>query len=248
MNVLDNSELGFYGKYLIQYYISRNGNVDLSSSVKKAGYITWCYLHMGLGDWIHYLVPPCFYSSEWPEDSVWAYWALHVAVTVCILKIVWKLVKLVWELIVFLRDGGLEKLLEPDYTFNTSKLTGVFKLGEYYQAKPPEWFKTAVVDKMYKDYFRSVSDICVEIWTSYNHKEKYATIIHKDGDKCAMSFCDKGKIFYIVHFKIGDVITFGSKDKENDPAVVSAFRELRSNVNILYSTYEERKGMIDNEW
>ena len=63
-----------------------------------------------------------------------------------------------------------------------------------------------------------------------------------------MSFCDKGKIFYIVHFKIGDVITFGSKDKENDPAVVSAFRELRSTVNILYSTYEERKGMIDNEW
>ena len=245
-NILENVGLGFYGKYLIQYYIARNGNdVDLASPVRKAGYITWCYLHMGLGDWIHYLVPPCFYSNEWPEDSVWFYWAIHVIVTVCLLRIMWKLIKLLWGLIGFLKDGGLKKLLEPDYTFDTSKLAGVFKLGEYYQAKPPEWFKKVAVDRMYKEYFKSVSNICTEIWTTYDHKDQYATIIHMDGDNCAMSFCDKGETFYITHCKIGDVITFGSKDTENDPAIVSAFRGLRRNVSSLYSAYEDRKCQID---
>lgn len=237
--MLENAGLGFYGKYLIQYYVARNGReIDLSSTASKIGYIIWCYLHMGLSDWIHYLVPPCFYSNDWPEDSVWFCWAVHVAVTVCILRIVWKVIK-------FIKNGGFKKLLETDYTFDTSKLIGVIKLGNYYRTKSPEWFKKVAADRMYKEYFKSVSNICTEIWTTYEHKEKYAIIIHEDENNCVMSFCDKGETFYTVHFKIGDVITFGVKDKENDPVIVSAFNKLRTQVDILYSVYEDRKSMID---
>ncbi len=227
--------LGFWEEYLIDYALSGSQAVsDFNTILGKVIYIIWCYLHMGLGDWIKWLAPPFAYGHG-SDDIYWLYWICHVAVTVALVKLIYKFAK-------FVLSGKFANLFKQSYEFDTNKLNGAIKLAHWYQTREEKFFR-APSNKMYRSHYKSISLICIELWLDNDKNKSYATII-RIGDTFAMSLHDDfGREVYTTKCSYGDIVTFGSKEK-NDPNVTRLFNRLSSNARFLNKEYEDNRVLI----
>lgn len=225
--------LGFWENYIFDYALSGSKlGADFTTTQGRVLYIIWCYFHVGLVNWIRWLVPPCFYEHG-NDNSYWSYWILHLIITICLIKLVIKVTK-------FIASGKLMKLFKQSYEFDTGKIVGGINFCKWYRGEcTNEKFYKSPSSRIVKDYLKSVSDICIELWLD-SKKKSYATIIYIN-DTYAMSLHgDDGKEVFSTKCKAGETVTFGSKEKK-DSNVTKLFNRLSFRLNFLNKKYEQNR-------
>ena len=223
---------GFWENYAFQYLASDSRFADdVYGNFSKPLYVLWCYIHMSISEWIFYLLPPFIYNHG-NDFSYWYYWFFHVVLTVAILGGIWKIIR-------FIFSGDLIDLFKQSYDFDTKQLADTIKLAQWYQSKKDTIDCTLPVNQIYTDRFKSISDICVEIWLEYD-KKSYATILSYNDMYAISLYDDNGKQMFCTKCKIGETITFGSK-KEHDKYVVRLFNSLSRRLDSLNERYSMLK-------